>query len=307
MKTAPVRKKLIFSVISLTLSLAVFVMAAATYAWFTTVWRGERKLTAKTGEGAFPPLHAWIFDVDNEESGETILKKGTWKNALGNGTDNPNYSIKGISEGNGVGNSEKFTFKTLHLGTVDNLLQASSDNYFYLCFDVTNIEQMGKKVRAKYSVTKNDIKLYDLDGYEHNISQTSSDEHYEEVDYSLFVDVFQIELAVSTVYYDLAADTAENTANATAVAALFTSGNTDGYVKLTNNNNNNANFADVFTTDKTSAYYLYVRLSPNLENCMTATEAIATLMPCELVFDINFEIEFYEIYEGATSSSEVTP
>ncbi|MBP5648765.1 MAG: hypothetical protein J6X29_02040 [Clostridia bacterium] len=272
----------------LALFLSTIIMASVfTYAWFSSSWHGEKNPDLSTGGATYPNMSAWVYDLAGETSGETTDKtSGQWR-AVASGSDT--YVVAkstvdadlpvGSSGKNNAGLREKLTFTSLHLGTIDNLLSLNSDNYFLLRFDLTDIARHGRRARARFSLIEENIRFFDAEGVEHFRSNGVG------IDFSLFSDLIQIECAVSALGF--APSTAEE-----SILSLFNTSNQSGYVSLQNGDE----FADVFSGEKDSPYYLFVRIAPDLEGCIAITETITRFMPCQLLLGLVFEIEFYGIY-----------
>lgn len=235
----------------------------------------------------FPDMNAWRFDMDatlgsgdnTDENGDHIVKEGSWVSAIDpSGTTNVDKTILPVVE-NGSGgtlHSEQYMFRSLHLGTVDNLLTLSNDNCFYLRFDVT---QVIYRSAIGYSLSDAGIHIFDQSREE----CTTEVGAIEGVDVlGKFVELFLVDAAVSTSRYEPNADldeinalfyTTEN--NVTTRTGLLTNGGA---------------LLDLGEFD--GPYYIYVRFSPDLDKCFEATDHIVTYMPCEITFDFTLSITF---------------
>ncbi|MBP5289782.1 MAG: hypothetical protein J6Z79_07940 [Clostridia bacterium] len=253
-----------------------------TFAWFYSQWNGERQLSFAASEGEDPVFYAWIYDVNNENSGETILETtGSWRNIALSGTgDGRSCEIEHITERN-VANSEKYVFTSLHMGTVDNLISLSNDNYMYLRLDVDDVVRRGRKVRLGYSLERGGVHFYDLEGVDHTAQLTNAT-------LDDFISLVNVEYAVSTTKYD----PATTPADAASLAALFTDQNALGFGQLTNG----AALTDVFAAEQTNPYVLYLRFYPDLDACFDVTEFLGEYMPCETLYDLDLTLDFYQIH-----------
>ncbi len=253
-----------------------------TYAWYTPYWTGARLVSSTAAKGDDPFFYAWIYDVTNENTGETILENtGAWRNIAVSGTgDGRTCQIQKATE-RGITNSEKYVFTSMHLGTVDNLISLSRDNYMYLRFDIDDLVRQGRKLRLGYSIARAGVHFYDLTGTDKTSELTAQtlDE---------FIGLVNVEYAVSTAKYDPTVSDAQYT----SMQALFSSDNTLGYGELTNG----AALTDVFAADRAAPYVLYLRFFPDLQGCFDVTEFLGTYMPCETLFDLDLTLEFYEIH-----------
>ena len=263
------------------LVLALVFSTFDTYAWYSNLWIGERQLVFTAGVGEDPLFYAWIYDVTNEESGETLLKTGIWRNIAQNGTgDGRDCQIAAVQE-RGVADSEKYLFTSLHLGTVDNLISLSNDNYMYLRFDVNDVARQGRKLRIGYSLSSDGVHFYDLEGADQTASLTAQT-------LTEFVGLLNVEYALSTEKYDPTVSTAQ----ADSLAGLFSAQNAMGFGKLTNG----AALTDLFQEDRAEGYTLYLRFYPDLQGCFDVTEFLGAYMPCEILYDLTLDLEYYEIH-----------
>lgn len=301
MKLNTNKTKVITAFIMLFTALSALVFSVFVYAWFGSTWSGNRPFGVTTGDYPAPTMQAWKYTISNEDIGDTIVKTGIWEVA-----SSSDYVIDHITtRTQTASNMEKYSFSSLHLGTVDNLLDLSKDNVFYIRFYVPATPTAKSKARAKYALSENDILFYDLDGneYTYNDGTPIVGSGSLLIDFSKFVEIINVDVAASDTAYDPTTFNADSSCQDEDIAALFAvekdAEHPNGYVTLVNG----ADFADAFDAEKTSGYYLYVRISPNLKNCMEATDSIATLMPCELVFGITLEMEFYQPYQAASPVS----
>ena len=273
--------KISLLVSSFVLVITLILSTVQTYAWMLGKWQGNRELSFTASQGTDPDFYAWVYDVQDENSGETLMKSGSWRNIAVNGTGiDHTFEIQKATD-RGIANSEKFTFTSLHIGTVDNLISLSSDNYFYMRFDIDNTVRQGRKAKIGYTLSSAGLHFYDLNG----VDQTNSLSAQEKED---FISIPIVEYAIGTVKYDLAA----NAAQQSSIDDLFTSENTNGYGLLTNG----AALTDIFNTDRTDGYTLYLRIHPDLDTCFEVTDALGTYMPCQVLYDFDLDLEFYQIH-----------
>ena len=230
-------------------------------------------------KSAFPDMKAWRFNLNDQlngdELGDTLDKTGTWVDAIDSlTTTNPKGILPVVENDYAQGNTgEKYKFISLHLGTIDNLLTTSSDNCFYIRFDVT-----GELFRsaATYLLSTSDVHVYDFDGDERTsaIAGIEDGEGNNLNILNTFVDIFQVDAAISTIEYT-------PVTNQAAIDALFTNES-----RLVNGS------ALHDFGEQSENYYLYFRFSPDLEKCFEATDHIAVYMPCEVTFDISLIVSF---------------
>lgn len=239
-----------------------------------------------------PNLHAWRFDLSPDngvtlvETGEDFSKDGVWVDALDTATaDDVNDLVSvEISPDNDPVNTERFKFISLHLGTVDNLLDLSDDNCFYIRLDMTAdvIGNRGASVSARYDVT--DMEFYSSEG--DLIDHADLGEAYERLR-----GLVDLDCAVSATAYDMT-----TAAGATAVKALFATQAGAGQTVTPETDciviPRGADGAPVYEPEDDAPYYLYLRMRPDLETCFDATHDISHYMPCQILFDMEIEIGF---------------
>lgn len=264
--------------------LSVFIYFNSALGWFA----GNKNVSVSgmsvTPDGViFPEMNAWRFDLtatsNGDEDGDALVKTGSWVNAIDTTTTtNPKAILPVVEKTYGAGESgEILTFRSLHLGTVDNLLTLSNDNCFYIRFDVTD-ELFQSTVG--YSLTTSGIHVYDFDGNDQTayIDALEDENHNSLNALQQFVDIFQVDAAVSSSEY-----TPDD--NQDDIDALFYTGSTRTGLLV-----NNA--ANVSLGEQSAAYYIYIRFSPDLEKCFEATDDIVPFMPCEVTFDVTLTLTF---------------
>ena len=239
-----------------------------------------------------PGVHAWRFDIKPAgsqtpvETGEDFIKDGIWVDALDTATTDDANDIVSVALNTGTG--EKYTFISLHLGTVDNLLDLSDDNCFYIRLDMTAdvIGNRGAAVSASYAA--NSMKFYSSTGAE--VSKATLDAKSAEI-YNLLLGLVDIDCAVSATPYDMT-----TAAGATAVEALFeTAAAANATVTLDTNYIQLARTGEstaVYAPSDDTPYYLYMRLRPDLATCFDATHDISEYMPCQILFNMQIEVGF---------------
>ncbi|MCR5693826.1 MAG: hypothetical protein K6G89_02505 [Clostridia bacterium] len=260
--------------------MAIIIYLNSTFGWFAQNTQvSGRGMSARVEDVTFPDMKAWRFDLNaqsnGDELGDTLDKDGTWVDAIDSLTTTNPKGILPVVENvyNSGDTGEKFKYISLHLGTIDNLLTTSDDNCFYIRFDVT--EDLFRSAIG-FSLTTSGVHIYSLDGAERTstIAAIVDGEGNNLNIIDTFVEIFQVDAAISTTEYTPAA-------NQAAIDALFTSGS-----RLVN-----GGALHDFGTQSDS-YYLYVRFSPDLEKCFEATDHIATYMPCEVTFDVSLIVSF---------------
>ena len=264
--------------------LSVFLFFNNSLGWFVNskTVSGSGMRVAPDGS-VLPDMQAWRFDLDatvnGDEDGDALIKTGSWVNAIDTSTaTTPKGILPVVVQTYGSGESgEIFTFRSLHLGNVDNLLTLSNDNCFYIRFDVT-----GELFQSAigYSLTTADVHVYDFDGNDQTayIDALEDENHNSLNALQQFVDIFQVDAAVSSSEYTPEDDQDD-------IDALFYTGD-----ERTGMLTNGAALRDL--GEQSDAYYIYVRFSPDLEKCFEATDDIVAIMPCEITFDLTLSLTF---------------
>lgn len=231
-----------------------------------------------------PNVHAWRFDLTGGETGEDFDKSGSWVDALDAETEDPNDLLPVVlsQEGDTV-NTEKYTFLSLHLGTVDNLLDLSDDNCFYIRIDMTAdvIGNRGASVSLRHDIVGMDF--YASTG--EKVAQEDIADSYDSLR-----GLVDIDCAVSATAYDMT-----DAAGATAVKALFNTRSESGVLTPDKNcveiERGDAG-VPVYESSDNTPYYVYLRMRPDLETCFDATHDISHYMPCQILFNMEIELGF---------------
>lgn len=275
------------------LAFVVIITTSAAFAWFSTTFESENGVKYQTGDGTFPVMHAWMFNMTQEESGEDTAKVGTWVSAATATSASPSsdgqinidseeegYLLSGVVLNNSNSITEKYVFKSLHLGTIDNLLSLSNDNYLYLRFDITTPNTMGRIACASYLIGETDFHFYDATSADQTAAVITKATTYNKQ--SIFSEMVGVECVASTTAYAPGA-------NLSDLESLFENNGT-----LLENG---AELSEIYTDENNTTYYFYVRFFPDLEKCTEATDYFGEYMPCEILFDVEFTVEF-RFYEG---------
>ena len=294
-ETNKIVRRLIALVLSFCLLLAIVVVYLRnSLGWFAgNIDANGRGMSVIPESTVFPAIHAWRFDIDGGELTDSFLKNGNWVEGMDTLTTNDENDLKSVLPKDTT-NDEKYQFISLHLGSVDNLLTLSEDNCFYIRLDVTSetIASFGKSVRAGYTVS--DLHFYDSNG----VDQTETISQNYMNTYSALLNLVDIDCAVSLNERNM---TGTNSSTDIPIIEGFFKNKVDVTVNADSNQyvqlNHSGTAVDVYTTTEgengPSPYYLYIRLRPDLDKCFSATYDIARYMPCQLVFDITLEFEFY--------------
>lgn len=288
-------------VIAATLTAGVMIMFFnSTLGWFAMNRQVDGNGMGVRSSGlTFPQVHAWRFDINGGEINDTFVKDGVWVDGMDVSTADPNDLIS-VESNDVSGGSEAHKFISLHLGTVDNLLTLSEDNCYYIRLDITDdvISSLGTALRAYYSIEK--MTFYANSG----VDETSALEDEYPATYSSLLHLVDVDCAVSRSAKAMTGSSEE----ASAIEAFFTTcaneETSGGTVTITADSNEfiqldrNGGETEVYSVGEESgetsnAYYIYIRLRPDLATCFEATHDISVYMPCQLVFDISLQFEFY--------------
>jgi len=278
------KNRIVRRLIALVLSFCLLLAIVIVYLRNSLGWFANNKdvsgngAQVKIAADIFPEMKAWRFDLEaqsnDDEVADTLNKAGTWVDAINNKTTTNPKAIKHVEEKNTGGSGEKYKFVSLHLGTIDNLLETSNDNCFYIRFDVTD-----KIYRSAigFSLEKADIHVYDMDGVERTdtIDEMEDSEGNNLNILDKFVAIFQVDAAIDSNEY-------APTDKQKEIDELFTEEN-----RLENDGDSLRDFGA-----QANQYYIYIRFSPDLEKCFEATDHIATYMPCEVTFDVTLTLTF---------------
>ena len=282
---------LLLCITSLTLVMGIVIVCNSTLGWFAQNRNVHGTGATVRAQGSEMPLiRAWRFDMATED-GESFDKTGTWVEGLDLSTADVR-DIKPVETMDAsASSSEQYSFISLHLGTVDNLLDLSDDNCFYIRVDITPLilNDMGTALRASYSVE--DLVFYSNVGNDETSTlETSYAETFAEL-----LGLVDFDCAVSATAYDMT----NSAADATAVESLFGSKKESGTLVLDDTEQEYIQLdraggtVQLYTAaSNDTGYYLYIRMRPDLETCFDATHDISMFMPCQLVFDISIELEF---------------
>ena len=314
-------REMVLSATSAIVIAVIIFMSAAVFFNGSLGWFSQNRqvsgsgMSVSPGASDFPEMHAWRFDLtatvgtgDNtDEDGDTLDKRGQWVDALDHETVTDPEGILPVENYSGNAHHELLKFKSLHLGTVDNLLTLSEDNCFYIRFDVTD-ELF--RTYVGYSLDDSGITVYDQDRNDRTseIAALEDEEHNSLNALDKFVELFQADVAVSAneftpgLIYNKATgelitgEPGEGVVTATGeemIDALFYTTETVEGNEVTTRTGLLTNGDDLRDLgEQARAYYIYIRFSPDLEKCFEATDHIATYMPCEITFDVTLTLSF---------------
>jgi hypothetical protein len=212
----------------------------------------------------------WLYSTDLEES--DTQKLGWVEHSLTPNEQDPHaFLIPSVSytEDNGT---YTFEMKSLHLGTVDNLVIMNPDNIVYLRFHLqsdTHGNSAASLTADLSDILGQKIRVYHTDGYEVTDNSVKS----------------QLEaLHEATPFLQLQG----------CVSDLALSPDDDAFADLPFSAETSfGNALDLYEADgqpMEGDYYVYVRIMPNLSAFAPASELLNSYMPCVLLFDTKIEL-----------------
>ena len=257
------------------LLLAALLLTTAAYAWmrdgFVTS-DSELKLTAGLPT---PPntLAVWIYTSEDENPELAPGARWIQKTVTNDGEAN----IFPGSEDTVVGNTHTFTLTSLHLGTVDNLTRLTDDNYVYMRVQIDPVHLGDTVAFTAALLAEGGLELYDAEG--NLVVDETTGEHpktpiaslYEVNDDAQKGPLLDTDYAISKTAYTPATMTDEFKATFTTLTDSTT-----------------------YTAPDGDAYYLYLRVHPNLTAFITATKFIYSYMPCTILYSMNITLTCYE-------------
>lgn len=240
-----------------------------TYAWLSLRWNSGFSIW-NFSAGTLPPPTAslWLYSTELEENDPEKL--GWVEYSLTGDEQDPH--LFHLPQVQSVENEETYNFelKSLHLGTVDNLVIMNQDNVVCLrfCFDS---EVHGNSV-AMLTADLSDslgrmVHLYSSDGVE-----ITDAEVYNELE--------TIHAQTPFLQYQGCVSQQEFSPNEDAFAELPFSDETR-FGESVNLYENGEPFE--------GKYYVYIKIMPNLSAFAPASELLNAYMPCVVLFDVEIQ------------------
>ena len=165
----------------------------------------------------------------------------------------------------------------MHLGSIVNLVAISEDNQVYFRFDI-NEEVHGTVLALCTSVAG-------VSGYDQNGRELSKDELTN-------LNSLENEANTSHLVFEYAISKTELTP--TDYAKLVWS---EMPVQETETNDVWLVEEQLSADDYSGDYYLYLRVSPNLNTLLRTARILSAKMPSQLLFDVNMELEVHPYVE----------
>jgi len=245
------------------------VLVGKTYAWLATYYESEEVVAFDTEETNPIPVHMWIYNTVKER--DQGWKKYT---ATVNSQNSEEAVLPSILVQNTAGSTYKYTLKSMHLGSVDNLVTLSDDQIVYCRFDISTQEH-GTLIQLDITQPTNSISGY---------GRTGQALPTDVIDALNELDADNPHLIYSYAYSNKAYEPGQNGFD----QLTFQSQDwTEDDVK------NKYHLAmDIGQADDRSSenYYLYLRITPDLHTLGRDAIILRANMPCQLLFDWDWEL-----------------
>jgi hypothetical protein len=252
---------------TLVLLLALLVcLVGASYAWLADFWSsGEGVLGLSAGDLVPPEGVMWLYDsaADLEAA-----QPGGWVQHTLTPNDGDGFLMQapGVEQTQTEG-AHSFALRSLHLGTVDNLVTLSEDNTVVLRFAFDSTLHGNGSVEVLFTLggtLAQSVQVYDKDGAAHTDAAT----------------IEALELACASSPFLQYAACIDTRAIAPDDAEFSTLAFGDHVMA-----GERVQLITDAATAPEGAYYVYVSITPNLTPFTAASEALNRYMPCTLLFD----------------------
>lgn len=244
------------------------------YAWLSTVWNSEQSIW-NFSVGTVPPPIAtmWLYSTDFEES--NAEERGWIEHSLMDSEQAPHAFLMPkvkSEENNGV---YTFEMKSLHLGTVDNLVIMNPDNIVCLRFAFDSKAQGNSTAILTADLSDalgQKFQIYDSNGYA-------------VIDESLKNDLMELHSQNSFLQYQACVSAQELSPNDDAFQSLVFSEEMLFGTELDLYGDGGEAIED--------EYYIYIKIMPNLSAFAPASELLNAYMPCVILFDAQIQLTVY--------------
>ena len=264
-------------------------------AWFAGVWTSDSSKVEFTTSGSPQLLDmcVWMyesqFEVNGEEQPRWILNSST------KATDNSGFFIPSYVE-NDADTSDQFVLESLHFGKIDNLTSLNPDNKIYFCFKLNKATHGHANISFYFDYAfyndvtdptnnpndpRHSIRIYDMDREPIN--------HFE--GNGLTYDVNNKDLMELLEFSYCVSSTAPPTTEEIPGDDPF-GGNIifSSPTAITNDLLNQ----NTGLLPGTEDYYLYVCISPKLENYAMHDHILEFFAQSYMLFDISFSFEVHD-------------
>ena len=290
-------KKLLTACLSAVVAVALTTVAAA---WFAGLWSSPVSFPVATGGNPdLNPMKMWMYRSAFEL---TDSQKPQWID-LSDDTrladKNMGYVIPAIVE-NGGDAVDQFVLKSLHLGRIDNLISLNPDNKIYFCFELSKTVHGQKEFSFAFDYAnygegtehpndpRNSILLYDLNKHSINHFTQNGLEYdpakQDDPENLAFMELLQFSYCVTS------------TAPPEKDAAIWLED--DPFTK------HGLTFSEptpimsdasgtITGLTESDTYYLYVCITPKLENFGLHEHILEFFAQSYMFFDVTFSFEVH--------------
>ena len=269
---------------------AVFVIAPA--AWFAGLWTsGSAKIPFTSGGNpTLYQMNVWMYQSVFEKPDETP----TWVDVTLDDykhTDNSGYIIPELIQNTGDG--EQFVLSSLHFGKIDNLNSLNPDNRIYFCFQLKKSEHGSSNITFNFDYAdygtgtthpddpRNSITIYNLDKVQ--IDHFEGNGLQYDADNRALMELLEFSYCVTSVAPETAVALTEDNPfpglTFTAPTAI-TNPVTDQPIEN--------------LVEDQDEYYLYVCMSPKLENFGLHEHILEFFAQSYMLFDVTFSFEVHD-------------
>ena len=243
----------------LLLLLTIGLLAGVSYAWLSTFYETEQPVSFDTGTTKAIPVHMWVYNTA-EEGVEG------WKeySASADGGEDETAILTSILSKTADGTASKYDVKTMHLGSIHNLISVSDDNRVYFRFDLNGTDY-GTVITLQHS-------LAGISGYNKEGSALSDD---------ILQNLTALEGRTPHLKckYAISKD-------------KYTPGDIPSGPFWTDTRPENLRAGEY-----SGAYYLYLLVEPDLNTLLHTAIILSAQMPSQLLFDIDMELEVHPYVE----------
>lgn len=257
----------------LLLLLTIGLLAGVSYAWLSTFYETEQPVSFDTGTTSPIPVHMWVYNTAEERD-----EGWTEYVASADGGEDETAMLPYRLSKTEAGTASKYDVKAMHLGSIVNLVAISEDNQVYFRFDVNGAKH-GTVLALRTSVAG-------VSGYDQNGRELSTDELTN-------LNSLENEANTSHLVFEYAISKTEPTSTDYAgldwleILPMQETGTEDVWLVE----------SELAAADYSGDYYLYLRVSPDLDTLLRTARILSAKMPSQLLFDVNMELEVHPYVE----------
>lgn len=260
------------SLLLLLLSLSVFV--GASYAWLSTYYETEQPVSLDTGTTKPIPVHMWVYNT--EEEGNPGWQQ--YDATSGERDDERAYLESILKKPGSDDTTYKYDIRAMHLGAIDNLVAITEDNQVYFRFDVNGAEH-GTVLALRTSVAG--VSGFDQNGEDFFKNSTVELNNLNSLENEANTSHLVFEYAISNTAYPTEMEFAG--LGWSVISPKQETGTDDVWLVE----------PTLSATDYSGDYYLYLRVSPDLDTLLRTAIILSAKMPSQLLFDVNMELEVH--------------